>query len=145
MNMKIKIARVARKPSYTIGHLFIDRHYFCDTLEPPDRSLTSASTYDDILLAKCKGPTAIPQGIYHVTLTKSPKFGCILPLLMAVPGFEGIRIHAGNRPNDTRGCVLVGFNKLKGMVINSTSILRILIDRMNAAISRGMDVELEIR
>jgi hypothetical protein len=64
---------------------------------------------------------------------------------MAVPGFEGIRIHAGNRPNDTRGCVLVGFNKLKGMVINSTSILRILIDRMNAAIARGMDVELEIR
>lgn len=69
---------------------------------------------------KIYGETAIPTGTYEVRVTWSPKFQRNLPLLLGVPHFEGIRIHRGNLPKNTLGCILVGENKVKGMVINST-------------------------
>ena len=74
---------------------------------------------DEILANKLKGITAIPTGKYDVILTFSPRFKCVLPLLLNVKGFEGIRIHPGNSAEDTEGCLLVGENKEKGKVINS--------------------------
>ena len=110
--MKLTIKRIAKKPTYTIGKLYIDGKYYCDTLEDPVRDLTKE--------AKIAGNTAIPAGTYRVSVTYSPKFGRDLPLIENVPHFTGIRIHRGNTPADTAGCILVGENKAVGKVLNST-------------------------
>lgn len=106
--MNLFLQRIAQTPEYTIGRLYIDEKFFCHTLEDPVRE------------EKIAGKTAIPEGIYNVVVNHSPKFKRDLPLLLDVPYFEGIRIHRGNTAKDTSGCILVGENKVKGKVINST-------------------------
>lgn len=110
--IKLKLERFFFGETYTVGRLFIDGKYFCDTLEDRYRDLDSEKKID--------GETAIPEGIYEVRVTWSPRFKRNLPLLFGVPHFEGIRIHRGNFAKDTHGCILVGENKIKGGVINST-------------------------
>lgn len=96
---------------YTIGKLYLDDKYYCDTLEDTVRDLTKEK--------KVFGKTAIPEGTYRVVVTHSPRFKRELPLLLDVPHFVGIRIHRGNDNSHTHGCILVGENKVKGKVINS--------------------------
>ena len=124
--MEIKLTRIARRKNYTIGRMEIDNEYICDTLEPTWRDLAHGGR-------KQKGKTAIPEGRYALVLTKSPKFKKWLPLLLGVPGFDGVRIHSGNTPKDTQGCILVGQNRKKGMVLNSRiameEIMKILDSR----------------
>lgn len=110
--IELKLERFFFGETYTVGRLFIDGKYFCDTLEDRYRDLDSEK--------KIYGETAIPEGIYEVRVTWSPRFKRNLPLLFGVPNFEGIRIHRGNYAKDTHGCILVGENKIKGGVINST-------------------------
>ena len=117
--MEIRINRIASKEDYTIGKLYINGTYFCDTLEDTDRGLADTMQVNEILANKLKGITAIPTGKYDVILTFSQRFKRVLPLLLNVKGFEGIRIHAGNTNKDTEGCLLVGANKAKGQVLNS--------------------------
>ena len=117
--MEIRINRIARKERYTIGNMYVDDTYFCDTLEDADRGLVDTMEIDEILENKLKGITAIPTGKYDVIVSFSPRFKRVLPLLLNVKGFEGIRIHAGNTAEDTEGCLLVGENKEKGKVLNS--------------------------
>lgn len=107
--MKLKLYRKFLGNKYTIGKLFVNDEYICDTLEDVVRS-------EGI---KVYGETAIPCGVYEIVLTMSPRFKKILPLLLDVPHFEGVRIHTGNTEKDTGGCILVGYNKVKGKVINS--------------------------
>lgn len=107
--MKLKLYRKFLGNKYTIGKLFINDEYICDTLEDVVRSEG----------VKVYGETAIPYGIYEIVLTMSPRFKKVLPLLLDVPHFEGVRIHTGNTEKDTEGCILVGYNKVKGKVINS--------------------------
>ena len=107
--MKLKLYRKFLGNKYTIGKLFVNDEYICDTLEDVVRSEN----------AKVYGETAIPYGVYGIVLTMSPRFKKILPLLLNVPHFEGVRIHTGNTEKDTEGCILVGYNKVKGKVINS--------------------------
>ena len=117
--MEIEVKRIARKERYTIGNMYVDDTYFCDTLEDADRGLADTMEIDEILENKLKGITAIPTGKYDVIVSFSPRFKRVLPLLLNVKGFEGIRIHAGNTAEDTEGCLLVGENKEKGKVLNS--------------------------
>lgn len=107
--MKLKLYRKFLGNKYTIGKLFINDEYICDTLEDVVRPENT----------KIYGETAIPCGVYEIVLTMSPRFKKILPLLLDVPHFEGVRIHTGNTEKDTEGCILVGYNKVKGKVINS--------------------------
>ena len=117
--MILTLDRKYKLPTYTIGKLYIDGEYFCDTLEGKDRGLTDGMTVSEISKIKIKKETAIPTGTYKVTITYSNRFKKNMPLINNVKGFEGIRIHSGNTNQDTEGCILVGFNKVKGNVINS--------------------------
>ena len=83
-----------------IGDLFINGEFFCYTLEDEKRA-------DGV---KVYGETAIPTGTYNVLLTKSNRFKRLMPLIVDVPMFRGIRIHGGNTSKDTLGCILVAFN-----------------------------------
>ena len=111
--MKITVERIFKGASYTIGRMYLDGEYFCDTLEDAVRD------FGDNGEGKIYGKTAIPTGAYDVILSHSPKFKRMLPELLNVPYFEYIRIHAGNTDEDSHGCILVGENKVKGKVINS--------------------------
>lgn len=125
--MEIQVSRIARKDGYTIGRMSLNGVYFCDTLEDTDRGLNSTMPLDEILAKKIKAQTAIPTGKYDVILTFSPRFKRVLPLLLNVPGYQYIRVHNGNRPDSTEGCLLVGENKVKGQVINSRATLEKLM------------------
>lgn len=126
--MNITLKRIAKQANYTIGQLYVDGEYLCDTLEPKYR--------DPKKEKKVPGRTAIPAGTYRILITKSYRFRRWLPLLMDVPQFQGIRIHAGNYPQDTQGCILVGWNRKRGMVVNSRSALQQLMLRLTAAQER---------
>lgn len=118
--------RIANRPTYCIGKLYIDGQYICDTLEDTDRGLDDKMSEEEILSKKVKGETAIPTGIYQVTITYSPKYKKNMPLINNVKGYSGIRIHSGNSHKDTEGCVLVGLNKEVGKVLNSRKMYNVL-------------------
>ena len=129
--MRLTLIRIANKPTYCIGKLYIDGEYFCDTLEDVDRGLDDSMDESEILKLKVKGQTAIPTGIYQVLLTYSPKYKRIMPLVNNVKGYSGIRIHSGNTHNDTEGCLLVGKNKEVGKVLESRATYNALFKRLN--------------
>ena len=128
---------------YTIGRLTVDGIYFCDTLEPTDRGLTSAMTPWEISCRKVKGKTAIPTGTYFVDMqTVSERFkgrkwakahGGRVPRLQGVKGFVGVLIHPGNTNADTEGCILVGRNTEVGKVTDSRATYVKLFEMMDAA------------
>lgn len=152
--MKLLLRRIFKGPRYTIGKLFINGVYECDTLEDQDRGLTSQMSLEEIKAKKVYGETAIPTGVYKLNMnTVSPKFKDrswaipykgILPRLENVKGFEGVLIHVGNKPQDTLGCILVGENKVKGQVINSTAAFYELMTVLLKAKSIGESIELTI-
>lgn len=120
--MNIILNRIAKKAKYTIGKLYINDRYFCDTLEDTDRGLTQSMTEQQIGSKKVYGETAIPTGTYRIIISYSNKFKKQMPLLLNVPGFAGIRIHSGNTEKDSLGCILVGKNKAVGKVLESRDI-----------------------
>ena len=117
--MKMLLKRRFLGDNYTIGTLFINGERFCDTLEDKNRDVNRNGKFDG-KEKKVQGETCIPYGTYKVTLNLSPRFKRPLPRLMDVPDFDGVLIHRGNTAKDTQGCILVGENKVKGKVINST-------------------------
>jgi hypothetical protein len=138
--MKLLLQRRFKGESYTIGSLYVDGKQFCDTLEDTDRGLTQSMQLSKIKKLKIAGQTAIPTGTYKVvTNVVSPKYstrdayrfcGGKVPRLLDVPSYEGVLIHIGNYAKDTEGCILVGENKVKGQVINSTAIFKRLYELM---------------
>ena len=145
--MNLELKRIFKGKDYTIGRLFIDGEYFCDTLEDPVRQL-------DSIKDKIYSKTAIPTGKYKVSMSiVSPKYsirksynwcGGRLPRLLDVPFFEGILIHSGNTPDHTDGCILVGENKIKGQVINSMNTLKNLWVKLNVADEVGEEIWIDI-
>lgn len=128
--MNLTVKRIAKKDTYTIGKLYIDEEYFCDTLEDKDRGLKQSDDLTYITKHKVYGETAIPTGTYNVSLTYSPKFKKILPLIENVKGFSGIRIHSGNTAEDSLGCILVGKNSVVGKVTNSRNTFNALSEKL---------------
>ena len=129
--MRIVLLRIANRPTYCIGKLYIDGVYFCDVLEDTDRGLDDKMTEAEILKKKIKGQTAIPTGIYPVYITWSPKYKKPMPLIENVKGYSGIRIHSGNTAKDTEGCLLVGKNKEVGKVLESRKTYNALFQILN--------------
>lgn len=116
--MEIVVKRTDFTLLSTIGEMYIDGKFFCYTLE------------DKVRDVKIKGITAIPTGEYGVILTVSARFGVLMPLLLNVKGFEGVRIHNGNTDKDTEGCILVGKTKGKDFIGSSrtafTELMKLL-------------------
>lgn len=128
--IKLRLERRYKGSKYTIGKLFINDEYFCDTIEDIDRGLKSSMSVEYIKKKKVYAETAIPTGTYKIEMTYSNKFKRILPLLVDVKGFSGIRIHRGNTEKDSSGCIVIGENKVKGRVINSTPYEVVLVKRL---------------
>ncbi len=138
--MEILLKRIAKKNLYTIGKLYIDGVYFCDTIEDKDRGLSQSMLLEEIKKIKVPNETAIPTGTYNVTLNVvSPKFkdrawakpyGGKVPRILNVPGFEGVLIHPGTDQNSTSGCVILGKNKIVGKVIESQATFKIFMAKI---------------
>ena len=133
--MELTLNRIVKDKAYTLGILSIDGEMFCHTLEPHWREPEAKIV---------RGRTAIPEGRYPVVITRSPKFKQWLPLLLHVPDFEGIRIHAGNTAKDTKGCILVGECQGKGVLSDSRLWLDRLKWRIVEAKERGEGVWISI-
>lgn len=152
--MEIILKRIAKKKDYTIGRLYVNGKYVCDTLEDKDRGLTASMSVAQICGVKVHGETAIPMGRYLVDMkTVSPRFGgraqyqfCKgrLPRLCNIPGFSGVLIHCGNTAKDTEGCILVGENKEVGKVLNSTATFKRVYPMLKAASDKGEAIYITI-
>lgn len=132
--MKLQLRRTDFSPHSTIGELSVDGIFECYTLEDVVRP-------DGI---KIFGETAIPAGHYDVQMTFSPRFRRVLPLLVNVLGFVGVRIHTGNSAKDTEGCVLVGKSKATDWVSGSAAAFEPLFEKLSAASSRRDIISLDI-
>nr|DAF11189.1 MAG TPA: Protein of unknown function (DUF2778) [Caudoviricetes sp.] len=141
--MKLTLNRIALRQTYTIGKLYIDGKYFCDTLEDTVRDTNKSGKFDNGE-KKVKGKTAIPYGTYEIKWTYSPRFKKYTPQLMNVPSFEGIRIHSGNSSDHTEGCLLLGENKKVGMVLNSRATIAKFYPIIKDACAKG-EVTIEIK
>lgn len=152
--MELKLVRTAKKPKYTIGHLYRkDKQngqwiFICDTIEDKDRGLDQSMTLANIAKIKVKHQTAIPTGRYEIiknvvsaTFVKKPKYKALnggrLPRFKYVKGFDGILMHAGVDQDSSSGCVVVGENKVVGKVINSWETYVKVDNMIEKAIDRG--------
>lgn len=121
-----------RSDKTTIGHLYVDGIFECYTLEDIERK------------EKVYGKTAIPTGTYKVTINWSPRFKRPMPLLLQVPGFEGVRIHPGNTEVDTEGCILVGRKAEKDRILESRLAFDALFKKLETALNAKQVIELEV-
>lgn len=143
--MNIVVKRKYFKQRYTIGSLSIDGEKICDTLEPASFKTSSYWSVKKIKESKTLGYKAIPAGTYKVEKVYSQRFKRTLLGIMDVPGFIGIRIHAGNYPSETSGCILPGWNRRVGMVCNSRSALSIIEHTCEKAFNKGEKVYIIIK
>jgi len=130
--MELKLHRIFHNNKYTIGKLFLDGILFCDTIEDVERDI------------KIQNETAIPKGRYQVIVNQSTRFKRLLPLLLNVPQFDGIRIHNGKDQDSSSGCIIVGQNKVKGRVINSTHYMNKLTDLLYTEQQKAIKSYIEI-
>jgi hypothetical protein len=131
--MQIEVRRTDKNGKRTIGSVYIDGQWNCYSLEDPIRPI------------KITGNTAIPAGAYQVVITHSPHFDKDLPLLLNVPGFEGVRIHSGNTAADTKGCILVGLNRTVDRVVESRLAMGALQKKIQDALDRKEKVFIAVR
>ena len=153
--MKLLLKRIYTCSEYTIGNLYIDGQYFCDTLEDRDRGLDNSMSLTEILNKKVKHETAIPTGTYDILMNVvSPKYSnsayylliCKgkVPRLDNIKGYSGVLIHTGNTAADSSGCIIVGYNKVKGKVINSKVAFEKLYNILKVAANKGEKITITI-
>lgn len=140
--MKISVMRSPSQGGATIGKLFIDGAFKCHTLEDEIREVEG----EPVEAWKIKGETAIPTGTYRVTLEYSNRFGPDTLSVHDVPGFQYIRMHAGNTSADTEGCLLLGLQAGEASLIGGTSrpAVELVKGLVRAAIQRGEPVTIDI-
>lgn len=134
--MELFLKRNIKTDRSTIGELTIDGVHECYILEDIDRGLDSHMTPTEIAQKKIHGKTAIPTGKYEIALTFSNRFNRMMPLLLKVNGFEGVRIHWGNTDKDTEGCLLTGNSMSPNMVLNSKVAYNALFQKLSSALKK---------
>ena len=153
--MRLRLDRKYKKNTYTIGNLYVDGVWFCNTCEDKDRGLKQSDLLWSIKRKKVAKETAIPTGTYRITLdVVSAKYSAVrwykelcggrVPRLLNVPGFDGILIHVGNTALDSEGCILVGKNTKKGMVTSSRDTFAALYAKLKEAWERNESITIEI-
>ena len=138
--MRIEVISQPSKSGHTISRLNVDGVFFCFVCEDEIREVKG----QPVEKWKLKGKTAIPGGEYRVVVTMSNRFKRELPLLVDVPGFEGIRIHPGNTAADTEGCLLPGFVMTPTGVAQSRPAFEALFLKIKDAIARKDKVFINI-
>lgn len=152
--MNLRVDRRWKRDQYTIGIMYVNGTRFCETVEDADRGLDSSMDVLTILAKKQPGITAIPTGTYKVILTVSTKFkkkswaakyGGLVPELVGVRGYSGVRIHPANYATELEGCIAPGENKVKGGVVNSVNrYLELMQKYIFPAWTRKEDIIIEI-
>lgn len=153
--LEILVDRKWKKSTYTIGRMYLDGEFFCNTLEDRDRGLTSEMSLIEINGKKVMHETAIPSGTYEVSLDYvSPKFsqypyymevcGGQLPRLLNVKGFSGVLIHVGTNASHSSGCILVGNNTSIGQLSNGKKVFEELYKRLLDAKREGKKIVIRI-
>ena len=128
--MKLSLIRKSQYEDFTLGELSIDGQFFCYTVEDKVRPIGE----------KVFGKTAIPAGSYNVIINISNHFKKEMPLLLSVPGFEGVRIHSGNTAEDSEGCIIIGMVKTENGVGMSRVAFNKLMDKI-----KGKELTIEIK
>jgi len=128
--MKIKLIRDLKNTLYTLGKVYIDDVFFCFTVEDVDRDSNQDGDLDDIGENKIHGQTAIPKGTYKMVLSMSNRFKKLMPEVLNVKGFSGIRWHSGNTALDTEGCIIVGTVRTPNGVGLSRQCFTKLMDKL---------------
>ncbi len=123
--MKLLLKRLHKTDKSTIGELYVDGKFECYTLE------------DVIRKEKIFGKTAIPKGTYEVVMTMSNRFKKMMPLLLNVPGYDGVRIHSGNKPEDTEGCLLLGKTRGVDSIGESRNAIAAFYPKIESALKVG--------
>ncbi len=132
--LRVEIRREVYTGKSTIGRLFLNGEFECYTLEDCQRPQG----------VKIAGATCIPAGSYALVINRSARFRRLLPQLLEVPGFEGIRIHPGNTDGDTEGCILVGQTRSEDFVGSSRAAFRALFAKLQAARAIGSKVRITV-
>ena len=154
--LELLLDRKYKNETYTIGNLYVDGEWFCNTLEDKDRGLKSSMSLEEINKIKVYAETAIPAGRYVVKMdVVSPKynrvkwykdnFGGRMPRLENVKGFSGILIHPGTTAVDSAGCIIVGLNKIKGNVLDSRATFQKLWKILEQARKAGKTIYLTVK
>ena len=131
--MELTLERMPSTPKSTPGELFVDGIYECFTLEDVSRPV------------KIPGETCIPEGRYRVVIDMSTRFQKLMPHILNVPGFEGIRIHSGNTAADTSGCILVGWTRGDDYIGSSRNAWISLMAKLQPAFSKGEEIWITIQ
>lgn len=131
--MELKVLRYKLAKTYTLGKLFIDNKFQCYTLE------------DAVRKKKIPNETAIPEGRYKIIIDWSSKFKKLLPRLLNVPEFLGVRIHSGNNDKHTQGCILVGDTVGEGWIGESRLAFDVVFDKIKTAINKKEQVYIEVK
>ena len=135
--MNLSLIRDTFTETSTTGKLFIENEFECYVLEDQDRKLEAGGK-------KIYGRTAIPRGRYKIELDWSPKYGRDMPHVLDVPHFDGIRIHTGNRSEDTEGCLIVGQERIENYVRNSKLAFDVLLEKMKMAWASNEEIWITI-
>jgi len=156
MEITLKRCKSTFDKDYVIGHIFVDQKYICDSLEDKWRNLSDDMSEKEVKKIKAKGQTCIPRGRYKITLNViSPKFyqkayykafcGGKLPRLIDVKGYSGVLVHCGNDASHTEGCVLCGFNRIKGRLVDSKTAFERLYTKMKRAQKDNEEIWIDIQ
>ncbi len=134
--MELLLTRKDFTNESTIGELFIDEVHECFVIEDKDRGLTQKDSLETIKKVKVFAETCIPYGKYEIGISFSNRFQQPMPILLGVPGWEGVRIHWGNKAKDTEGCLIVGTTKGTDFVGNSKYEYSFLLDKLKKALEK---------
>lgn len=143
-DMELQLKREIFTDISTIGTLTIDGVFECYILEDKDRGINNTLTLEQIMRVKVYGKTAIPYGRYEVDWTMSARFKVMMPILLNVIGWSGIRIHKGNTEIDSLGCLLCGTRKLSNRITESTVATNKLYAKIESAKKQGQRIYITI-